>query len=125
MKQLPISIIFHMKDGELVPKTEMGKHSLETYLKNIEEGTVIQITYEEQSENGTYAQISKVQACTRELANYLGYTHIEMKEMVKVKAGLYNDKGEIKSFSACTKEELSLAIQTVLNLGETVGFSMH
>lgn len=124
MKQLPISVLFEMRDGKLVPKSELGKHSLANYLKNVEEGTLIQVTYEEQSTDGTYAQISKLQACSRELANHLGYSHEEVKDMIKVKAGLYNTEGEIKSFAHCSKEELSLAIQAALDLGEQVDFPL-
>lgn len=124
MKQLPVSILFEMRDGELVPKSELGKHSLANYLKNVEEGTLIQVTYEEKSTDGTYAQISKLQACTRELSKHLGYTHEEVKDIVKHKANLYTPEGELKSFAQCSKEELSLAIQSALDLGEQVDFPL-
>lgn len=124
MKQLPISILFEKRDGVLVPKSELGKHSLENYLKNVEEGAIIQITYEEQSTDGTYAQISKLQACTRELSKHLGYTHDEVKDIVKHKANLYTPQGELKSFADCSKDELSLAIQAALDLGEQVDFPL-
>lgn len=125
MKQMPISILLEMRDGVLVPKTELGKHSLANYLKNVEEGTVIQVTYEELSTDGTYAQISKLQACTRELSKHLGYSHEEVKDIVKHKADLYTPEGELKSFADCSKEELSLAIQAALDLGEQVDFPLQ
>lgn len=125
MKQLPITILLEMRDGVLVPKTELGKYSLANYVKNIEEGAVIQVTYEELSTDGTYAQISKLQACTRELSKFLGYTHEEVKDIVKHKANLYSPEGELKSFADCSKEELSLAIQTALELGEQVDFPLQ
>lgn len=125
MKQMPITILLVMRDGVLVPKTELGKYSLANYVKNVEEGATIQVTYEELSTDGTYAQISKLQACTRELAKYLGYSHEEVKDMIKVKAGLYNSEGDIKSFADCSKEELSLAIQSALDLGEQVDFPLQ
>lgn len=125
MKQLPITILLEMRDGVLVPKTELGKHSLANYVKNIEEGAVIQVTYEELSTDGTYAQISKLQACTRELSKHLGYSHEEVKDIVKHKADLYTPEGELKSFADCSKEELSLAIQAALQLGEQVDFPLQ
>lgn len=124
MKQLPITILFEMRDGELIPKSELGKNSLASYLKNVEEGALIQVTYEEQSTDGTYAQISKLQACTRELSKHLGYTHEEIKDIIKHKADLYTPEGELKSFAQCSKEELSLAIEAVLDLGEQVDFPL-
>lgn len=125
MKQLPTTILLKMENGILVPKGNIDKYALQHYLMNVEEGTTIQVTYEEQSTDGTYAQISKLQACTRELANYLGYSHREVKDMIKVRAGLYNSEGDIKSFAACSKEELSLAIQFALDLGEQVDFPLQ
>lgn len=125
MKQMPISILLEMRDGVLVPKTELGKYSLANYLKNVEEGAVIQVTYEELSTDGTYAQISKLQACTRELSKFLGYSHEEVKDIVKHKADLYTPEGELKSFADCSKEELSLAIQAALDLGEQVDFPLQ
>jgi len=125
MKQMPITILLEMRDGVLVPKTELGKYSLANYVKNIEEGTVIQVTYEELSTDGTYAQISKLQACTRELSKHLGYSHEEVKDIVKHKADLYTPEGELKSFADCSKEELSLAIQAALQLGEQVDFPLQ
>ena len=125
MKQLPITILLEMRDGTLVPKTELGKYSLANYVKNIEEGAIIQVTYEELSTDGTYAQISKLQACTRELSKFLGYTHEEVKDIIKHKANLYSPEGELKSFADCSKEELSLAIQAALELGEQVDFPLQ
>lgn len=125
MKQLPVTILFKVEDGKLVPKRDMDKFKLENYIKGLEEGQTIQITYEEYATDGTYAQISKLQACTREIANYLGYSHDEVKDMIKVRAGLYDAEANIKSFGDCSKEELSLAIQTVLDFGEQVGFPLQ
>jgi len=125
MKQLPMTVLLKMEDGKLVPKRDIDKYTLQNYLKNVEEGTTIQVTYEELSTDGTYAQISKLQACTRELANHLGYSHEEVKDIVKAKAGLYNSDGDVKSFAECSKEELSLAIQAALQLGEQVDFPLE
>ena len=125
MKQMPITILLVMRDGVLVPKTELGKYSLANYVKNVEEGAIIQVTYEELSSDGTYAQISKLQACTRELSKFLGYTHEEVKDIIKHKANLYSPEGDLKSFADCSKEELSLAIQAALELGEQVDFPLQ
>ena len=125
MKQLPMTILLKVENGTFVPKRDIDKYALRNYLMNAEEGATIQVTYEELSTDGTYAQISKLQACTRELSKHLGYTHEEVKDMVKVRAGLYNSDGDIKSFAHCTKEELTLAIQAVLDLGEQVDFPLQ
>jgi hypothetical protein len=125
MKQLPMTILLKMENGTLVPKRDIDKYSLRNYVANVEEGAIIQVTYEELSTDGTYAQISKLQACTRELSKFLGYTHEEVKDIVKHKANLYSPEGDLKSFADCSKEELSLAIQAALELGEQVDFPLQ
>jgi hypothetical protein len=125
MKQLPMTILLKMENGALVPKRDVDKYALRNYVLNVEEGATIQVTYEEQSTDGTYAQISKLQACTRELSKFLGYTHEEVKDIVKHKANLYSPEGDFKSFADCSKEELSLAIQAALELGEQVDFPLQ
>jgi hypothetical protein len=125
MKQLPMTILLKMENGALVPKRDVDKYTLRNYVMNVEEGATIQVTYEEQSTDGTYAQISKLQACTRELSKFLGYTHEEVKDIVKHKANLYSPEGDFKSFADCSKEELSLAIQAALELGEQVDFPLQ
>ena len=125
MKQMPMTILLKMENGTLVPKRDIDKYSLRNYVANVEEGATIQVTYEEQSTDGTYAQISKLQACTRELSKFLGYTHEEVKDIVKHKANLYSPEGDFKSFADCSKEELSLAIQAALELGEQVDFPLQ
>ena len=125
MKQLPMTILLKMENGALVPKRDVDKYALRNYVMNVEEGATIQVTYEEQSTDGTYAQISKLQACTRELSKFLGYTHEEVKDIVKHKANLYSPEGDFKSFADCSKEELSLAIQAALELGEQVDFPLQ
>ena len=125
MKQLPMTILLKMENGALVPKRDVDKYALRNYVMNVEEGATIQVTYEEQSTDGTYAKISKLQACTRELSKFLGYTHEEVKDIVKHKANLYSPEGDFKSFADCSKEELSLAIQAALELGEQVDFPLQ
>ena len=49
----------------------------------------------------------------------------EIKDMIKLKAGLNTSDGELKSFADCSKEELSLAIQAALQLGEQVDFPLE
>jgi hypothetical protein len=124
MKQLPKTITFIMENGVLTPKTSLDKYYHDNYLKNVEEGTVLQVTYEYKDDDGTYPQISKLQACTRELSKFLGYTHEEVKDMIKIDSGLYNEDKSLKSFADCSKEELSRAIDAVITLGELVEYPL-
>ncbi|NBP04054.1 MAG: hypothetical protein EBU90_28970, partial [Proteobacteria bacterium] len=108
MKQLPTSIFLKKEDGKLVPKSVQDKIMLKHYVDNMEEGSIVKVTYEDYS-LGSYAQISKLQASIREISNYLGYSIDEVKDIVKHKANLYTEDGNLKSFADCSKEELSQA----------------
>lgn len=124
MKQLPTSIFLKKEDGKLVPKSVQDKIMLKHYVDNMEEGSVVKVTYEDYS-LGSYAQISKLQASIREISNYLGYSIDEVKDIVKHKANLYTEDGNLKSFADCSKEELSQAIECLMKLGDQVGFPLE
>jgi len=94
------------------------------FIKGLQEGETVVITYEVQTADHSYAQLSKLHKCIRELANYVGESFDDMKLQVKIKAGLCTDTS-CKSFSDCSKEELSMAIQAVIEIGELLNFSLH
>jgi len=57
----------------------------------------------------------------REIANELGYTFEEIKLQVKRQAGLCfmkNNSEYCKSFAACDRAELNLAIQACIEIGD-------
>jgi len=49
---------------------------------------------------------------------------MQNKDEVKKRAGLYTDTA-LKSFADCSKDELSLAIQSCIEIGDDIGFSLH
>lgn len=121
--QLPVSIRAKVvnKNLEIDP---LGSAKLGLFIKGLQEGETVIITYEVQSEDASYAQMSKVHKHIRELANYTGDTFEDMKLQVKLRAGLCNNT-DCKSFADCSKEELSMAIQASIEIGELVGFSLY
>ena len=121
--QLPVSIRAKVvnKSLEIDP---LGSAKLGLFIKGLQEGETVVITYEVQTADHSYAQLSKLHKCIRELANYVGESFDDMKLQVKVKAGLCTDTN-CKSFSECSKEELSMAIQAVIEIGELLNFSLH
>jgi hypothetical protein len=90
----------------------------------MDEGDTIIITYEVQNDDASYAQVSKVHKHIRELASYTGDSFEDMKLQVKLRAGLCNNS-DCKSFADCSKEEVSMAIQASIEIGELVGFSLY
>lgn len=121
--QLPVSIRAKVinKSLEIDP---LGSAKLGLFIKGLQDGEVVTITYEVISNDHSYAQTSKLHKHIRELANYTGDTFEDMKLQVKLRAGLCNDS-DCRSFSDCSKEEMSMAIQASIEIGELVGFSLY
>jgi hypothetical protein len=99
----------------------------EQFKKDLPEGSVIEMIIQEYHDDGTLAQLAKLHAMIREIANHTGYTFNEVKLLTKDRAGLcysyvLNGKElfECKSFGDCSKEELSLAIKACMEIGEQV-----
>ena len=121
--QLPVSIRAKVVNNNL-EIDPLGSAKLGLFIKSLQEGDAVIITYEVQTSDASYAQISKVHKHIRELANYTGDSFEDMKLQVKLRAGLCTNTN-CKSFSECSKEELSMAIQASIEIGELVGFSLY
>lgn len=121
--QLPVSIRAKVvnKNLEIDP---LGSAKLGLFIKGLDDGDVVIITYEVQTQDASYSQVSKVHKHIRELANYTGDSFEDMKLQVKLRAGLCSES-DCKSFADCSKEELSLAIQASIEIGDLVGFSLY
>jgi hypothetical protein len=121
--QLPVSIRAKVvnKNLEIDP---LGSAKLGLFIKGLDDNDTVIITYEVQTDDASYAQISKVHKHIRELANYTGDSFEDMKLQVKLRAGLCNNS-DCRSFADCSKEELSMAIQASIEIGELVGFSLY
>jgi hypothetical protein len=122
--QLPITIKLEKRNNQLVVSNELGKTKLDLFIKGLTDGEQVFVTYEVASNSGNYAQLSKLHKCIRELANYTGDSFEDMKIQVKVRSGLCIDN-DCRSFGDCSVQELSLAIQAVIEIGDIVGFNLH
>jgi len=121
---LPLSVRVRKVNNELIFASELDKVKYDLFVKKLEENESLTVTYEINNDSGTYAQLSKIHKCIRELASYTGVTFEDMKAQVKIRSGLFVD-GNSKSFADCSKEELSLVIQTILEIGDFIGFNLH
>lgn len=122
--QLPITVKLEKRNNQLVVSNELGKTKLDLFIKGLTDGEQVFVTYEVASSSGNYAQLSKLHKCIRELANYTGDSFEDMKIQVKVRSGLCIDT-DCRSFADCSVQELSLAIQAVIEIGDMVGFNLH
>ena len=120
-----ITITATKVDGQII--IDAGQQALlDLFLQHrVTDNDKIFITYEVETDDHSYAQVSKVHASIRELAVYTGEDFEKMKENVKIEMGLFepgNDK--LKSFGDYSKKELSEAIRIVVKWGDMVGLNL-
>jgi len=102
------------------------------FVNKLEEGHLIQVFFDASKDNGTLAQIAKIKVCIRELAKEVGNTFEDTELDIKKASGLCIIKemdGEkfifVKSFGDCSVDDLSLAIQTIIQRGDFVGINFR
>lgn len=117
-----------VKDGELHFPAKVQETRLKNFLKNLPDGSNLELFIGVGDSNGSNAQLAKLHATIRELANGLGYTFEEIKLQVKRKAGLCftrNNEEYCKSFADCDRSELNLAIQAAIEIGDFSGMQLR
>lgn len=102
------------------------------FIKGLEPGQTVEIFMEANSDTGTVPQLAKIHASIRELAKELGYSFEDMKLEVKRRAGLcikreYDNEMFMlcKSFADCSKEELALTLEAIMQIGDVVGINFR
>lgn len=119
------------KGGLLRPFSLSASKQEELFVSQLPEGAIVEAFFEMQQDDGTLPQLAKLHVMIRQLASHVGETVENMKLLVKDRAGLCiarevagKEYFLAKSFGECSKEELSLAIQAALEIGEEVNFLM-
>ena len=127
MSTLHITGKYKKERGLLKPLSIGTARQLEAFVANIPDGEVVEFFYEMQHDDGTLPQLAKIHAMIKELSTHIGETVENMKLLVKDKAGLCilrevsgKEYFLAKSFGDCSKDELSLAIQAILQIGQEV-----
>ena len=123
----------YKKERGLLKPVSLGEmKQYEKFVSNIPEGAIVEFFYEVQHDDGTLPQLAKIHVMIKELSTHIGETVENMKLLVKDKAGLCiarevsgKEYFLAKSFADCSREELSLAIQAAIEIGEQVGFILH
>lgn len=119
------------RNGRLELQTIASSKLYEMFVSHIPDGTIVESFYEIQHDDGTLPQLAKLHVVIKQLAIHIGETVENMKLLVKDKAGLCiarevsgKEYFLAKSFGECSREELSLAIQACIEIGEEVGFTV-
>lgn len=120
------------KNGQLEFHSLAAAKKFEVFASHISEDTIVECFYEVQHDDGTLPQLAKIHAMIKDLAMYTGESFSNMKLLVKDKAGLCLAREVAgkeyfipKSFAECSKEELSLAIQAAIEIGDQVGYPLQ
>lgn len=117
------------RNGVLQPISSAQSKQNELFVSKLPEGSIVECFYELQHDDGTLPQLAKLHVMIRQLAMHTGESVENLKLLVKDKAGLCiarevsgKEYFLAKSFGECSKEELSLAIQAAIEIGEQVNF---
>ncbi len=117
------------KVGDELTHTIEAKGKLyDSWDKELPEGTKVETFVSVAGEDGTNAQLAKIHAMIREVANEVGHTFAEIKLEAKRNTGLcfVRDKQEYcKSFKDCSKQELNLVIQSLIEMGDFTGVNLR
>jgi hypothetical protein len=124
---------FHAKyvkrDGRLEFSSLAVSKQYELFVSHIKEGDLVECFFEVTHDDGTLPQLAKLHAMIRSLSTHIGETFENMKLLVKDRAGLCiarevagKEYFLAKSFGECSREELSLAIQAAIEIGEQVNY---
>jgi len=119
-----LSIKLVKKEGKLVHQNESDATLYKIFIDSLSDGQNVDVFFDAHVDNGTFAQISKLKVSIRELASESGHSFEEMQNIVKERAGLCWDD-YCKSFGDCSIDELSLAIQATLEIGDDLNINLR
>jgi len=119
-----LNIKLTKENGRLIHKDASDASLYKIFMEALEEGQTVDVFFDAHVDNGTYAQISKLKVSIRKLANESGDSFEEMQNIVKEKAGLCWEN-HCKSFGDCSIEELNLAIQAAVEIGDYLNLNLR
>ncbi len=116
------------EDGKLVATSQSMRMHYMNFVGKLAEDDLVEVYYEMLEDTQSLGQLARVHCMIRDLSQHTGTTFEGMKLLVKEKSGLFTirtvEDREVmycKSFADCSKEDLNLAIQACIEIGETVG----
>lgn len=132
MSQNIFNSVLVKKDGKLTYDKKTMEKLFNAFVSSIQEGQKVDVIFETQTDTGSTPQIARLHATIREIATDTGHTFEEIKMLVKEKSGLCIQKKEqgqlvtlCKSFGDCSREQLNLAIQASIEIGEALGINLY
>lgn len=118
------NILLVKKDNKLTASNSGESALFHEFIKNLEDGQSVSVFYEANQKDGTNDQLAKVHAEIRKLAVNTGSNFEDMKNAIKMKAGLLwelkDGSYQEKSFGNCSREELGAVIEIINEIQITV-----
>lgn len=120
------------KGGKLVHTNSSYAAQYNLFVDNLAEEQIVDCFMDANVDDGSLAQLAKIHACIKQIAKETGSIPSETKLDVKRMAGLCVKKevgGDqfliCRSFSKCSKSELGLVIETIIQIGDTIGVNFR
>lgn len=117
----------------LLPASPAEQLRYQQYVNLLPEGIPVEVLVSSLSGDVTPPQLGRLHAMIRELASFTGMSFEGMKLTIKKETGLAldfesQDKPGVvqtfaRSFSDCSREEITLAIQSCLEKGSTLEYT--
>lgn len=116
-----VTVRMFKKGNVLSLKNSTMEHNYRAFIASLKEGDQVECMFEFIDPSNTTAQLAKIHVCLKEIADETGVTAISAKKEMKRRCGMAkkDDKGKeiFKSFAECSKEELSLVIENIIQVG--------
>ena len=123
---------YKKENGLLKPISLADMKQYEKFVSRLADGAIVEFFYEEEHDDGTLPHLAKLHVMLKHLSMHIGETVENMKLLVKDRAGLCiarevagKEYFLAKSFGDCSRDELSLAIQAAIEIGEEVNFPLR
>jgi len=123
---------YKKENGLLKPISLADMKQYEKFVSRLADGAIVEFFYEEEHDDGTLPQLAKLHVMLKQLSMHIGETVENMKLLVKDRAGLCiarevagKEYFLAKSFGDCSRDDLSLAIQAAIEIGEEVNFPLR
>jgi hypothetical protein len=119
--------------GVLTPRNDKEEQKFNRMLKTLKPGNRVSMMMEVIKDDHSLVQLAKVHALIRELAHCTGNDFEDVKLEVKRRAGLTvkskDSEGKtlemVKSFADCSKDQISMAIQSCIEIGNEFGCILY
>ena len=119
--------------GVLAPRNEKELQKFNRLLHSLKPGNRVSMMIEVVKDDHSLVQLAKVHALIRELAHCTGNDFEDVKLEVKRRSGLTvkskDSEGKtlemVKSFADCSKDQISMAIQACIEIGNEFGCILY